>query len=83
MRKVLAILALAIFIVGVSAPAIAANNRSFTVISLMDEDPKKKDQTSEKAVPAENKSEKKAGCEHSTEAKAEKTAEAKKKDCSK
>jgi len=43
MKKVLAILALALFIGGISAPVIAANNNALTVISLNEEDPKKKE----------------------------------------
>ena len=42
MKKTLAILALALFIGGISVPAIAASNNSFNMISLQDEDPKKK-----------------------------------------
>jgi len=41
MKKVLAILALALFIGGISVPAIAANNNAPTVISLNEDDPKK------------------------------------------
>ena len=43
MKKVLAILALALFIGGISAPVIAANSNALTVIALNDEDPKKKE----------------------------------------
>jgi hypothetical protein len=43
MRKVLVILALALFIGGISAPVIAANSNALTVIALNEEDPKKKD----------------------------------------
>jgi hypothetical protein len=42
MKKTLAILALALFIGGISVPAIAVNSNTLTLISLQDEDPKKK-----------------------------------------
>jgi len=47
MKKVLAILALALFIGGISAPVIAANSNALTVIALNEEDPKKKETTKE------------------------------------
>lgn len=86
MKKTLAILALVLFIGGISAPAIAAVNDNLTLISLQDEDPKKKS-TSEKKAEKSSKtaksddcsSEKKADC--SGEKKAEGTSE-KKADCS-
>ena len=43
MKKVLAILAVALFIGGISAPVIAANNNALTVIALHEDDPKKED----------------------------------------
>ena len=43
MKKILAVLALVVFIGGVSAPAIAANNNALTLITLNEEDPKKKE----------------------------------------
>ncbi len=43
MKKVLAILALALFIGGISVPSIAVNNSAQTVIALNEEDPKKKE----------------------------------------
>ena len=49
MKKTLAILALALFIGGISVPAIAANNNNLTVISLSEEDPKKKEKSEKKA----------------------------------
>ena len=54
MKKVLAILALALFIGGVSVPAIAVNSNALTVIALQEEDPKtddseKKAETTEKS----------------------------------
>ena len=42
MKKTLAILALALFIGGISVPAIATNSNALTLISLQDDDPKKK-----------------------------------------
>ena len=42
MKKVLVIFALALFIGGISAPAIAANSNTLTQISLNEDDPKKK-----------------------------------------
>ena len=58
MKKTLAVLALALFIGGISVPAIASNYDAPAVMELRDEDPKKKAE--------EKKSEKKA--EKSTEA---------------
>jgi hypothetical protein len=70
MKKVLAILTLALFIGGISAPAIASVNSTATAIELADKDPKKKDT---------KKSEKKADCE----TKKASNCETKKSDCSK
>jgi len=42
MKKTLAILALALFLGGISTPVIANNSNAFTLISLNDDDPKKK-----------------------------------------
>ena len=42
MKKTLAILALALFIGGISVPVIAANSNALTLITLQDDDPKKK-----------------------------------------
>ena len=42
MKKTLAILALALFIGGISAPVIANNSNALTLISLQEDDPKKK-----------------------------------------
>jgi len=41
MKKTLAILALALFIGGISVPVIAANSNALTLITLQDDDPKK------------------------------------------
>ena len=49
MKKTLAILALALFIGGISVPAIAANSNALTLISLQDDDPKKKAEGEKKA----------------------------------
>ena len=87
MKKVLAILALALFIGGISAPVIAANNNTLTVITMADDDPKQKEKSEEKSeAKSEEKSEKKAEAtkksgdcaKHET-----KTAEKSKSDCSK
>jgi len=56
MKKVLAILALALFIGGISAPVIAANSNALTVIALNEEDPKKKETKTEKSTEATEKS---------------------------
>lgn len=55
MKKTLAILALALFIGGISVPAIAASNNALTMISLQEDDPKKKEKKAEKKA-AEKKS---------------------------
>jgi len=49
MKKTLAILALALFIGGISVPAIAANSNALTLISLHEDDPKKKEKKEKKA----------------------------------
>lgn len=79
MKKTLAILALALFIGGIGAPAIAAVNNNLTLISLQDEDPKKKTSEKKATKSSDCSSEKKADC--SGEKKAEGTSE-KKADCS-
>ena len=48
MKKLLAILALALFIGGISVPAIAADNHTVTVITLNEEDPKKEETSTTK-----------------------------------
>lgn len=71
MKKVLVILALTLFIGGVSAPVIAANSNAHTLISLQKEDPKKDEKKAEKS-------------ETSKEAtKSKSCSEGEKKDCSK
>ena len=48
MKKTLAILALALFVGGISVPAIAAVNQNLEAIVLQEDDPKKKEKKSEK-----------------------------------
>lgn len=71
MKKALAILALALFIGGISVPAIAASNNAPTMISLQEDDPKKKEKKAEKSKQATEK--KSSDC----------TTEKKSSDCSK
>ena len=52
MKKTLAILALALFIGGISAPVIANNSNALTMISLHEDDPKKKEKKAEKSKEA-------------------------------
>jgi len=75
MKKVLVVLALALFIGGISAPAIASNNNALTLISLQDEDPKKKAEGEKSEKKAEKSSEatKKSG-DCTTEAKPAKSS---------
>jgi len=71
MKKTLAILALALFIAGIGVPAIAASSNALTLISLQEEDPKKKEKKAESAKEGEaaTKASKSEGC--ATEKKAE------------
>ena len=71
MKKTLAILALALFIGGISVPVIAANSSAPNVISLNEEDPKKKEKKAEATTEAETTKEstKSEGC--ATEKKAD------------
>jgi len=78
MKKVLAILALAMFLGGITAPAIAAINSDLTVITLSEDDPAKKE-TTEKT--AETKTKKSADCSSEAKAETTKTAEKKSSDC--
>ena len=57
MKKTLAILALALFIGGISAPVIANNSNSLTLISLQEDDPKKKVEGEKSEKKAENSKE--------------------------
>ena len=72
MKKALAILVLALFIGGISAPVIAANSNALTVISLQEDDPKKKEKKASDKK-AEKKATKSSDC----------TTEKKSSDCSK
>lgn len=49
MKKVLAVLVLAMFLGGITAPAFASDNISSTDISLFDDDPKKDKKSKEKS----------------------------------
>jgi hypothetical protein len=57
MKKTLAILALALFIGGISVPVIAATNNAMTIISLNEDDPKKKAEGEKTEKPAEKSAE--------------------------
>ena len=80
MKKVLAILALALFIGGISAPVIATNSNALTVIALNEEDPPKKEEpkTEKKSTEATKKS---SDC--SSEKKSSDCSTEKKSDCKK
>ncbi|MDF1575147.1 MAG: hypothetical protein P1P86_08170 [Bacteroidales bacterium] len=81
MKKTLAILALALFIGGIAAPAIASNNSNLILISLQDEDPKKKAKTEKSAEATKS-----ADCSSETKSAgsdAKKSESTKKSDCSK
>ena len=56
MKKLLAILALALFLGGIGAPAIAANNNALTVVALNEDDPKNKETTEKKEEATKTKS---------------------------
>jgi hypothetical protein len=81
MKKVLAILAVALFIGGISAPVIASNSNALTVIALNDEDPKKKDAKKETSKEATKEATKKSS-DCSSEKKSDCSTE-KKSDCKK
>jgi hypothetical protein len=70
MKRVLAVLTLALFIGGISVPAVAAINNQPVVTTLTEEDPAKKATDTKTEVKSESKTEVKA--EAKTEAKAEK-----------
>ncbi len=84
MKKVLAILALALFIGGFSAPVIAASSDVLTEISLNEDDPKKSDKKAESSEKKSDssKSKKKSDCSKS-EKKSECGDSKKSSDCSK
>jgi hypothetical protein len=75
MKKVLAILALALFLGGISAPAIAAISDNAAQIVLAEDEPKKKE--TKKAKKSEKATTKSSDCSKSCE------GESKKSDCSK
>ncbi len=83
MKKTLAILALALFIGGISVPVLANNNNAPTMISLQDEDPKKKAEGEKKATKAEKSKEATKGSDCTHEKKGESASEKKSSDCSK
>jgi uncharacterized protein YxeA len=63
MKKTLAIIALALFIGGISVPAIAASNNALTQITLNEDDPKKKEKKSDdKKAEKSKKATKSNGC---------------------
>ncbi len=63
MKKTLAIIALALFIGGISVPAIAASNNALTQITLNEDDPKKKEKKSDdKKAEKSKKATKSDGC---------------------
>ncbi len=81
MKKTLAILALALFLGGISVPAIAANNNSINLISLQDEDPKKKDKSEKSEAKKETSKEATKSSDCSDEKKSDCSSD-KKSDCS-
>jgi hypothetical protein len=62
MKKTLAVLALALFIGGISVPAIAASNNTLTLISLQEDDPKKKEKKAEKKAATSKEATKSGDC---------------------
>ena len=77
MKKALVIIALALFVGGISAPVIAANSSNFARIELQEEDPKKKEKKSETTEKKAESTEKSSDCSKSCEGKKESS------DCSK
>ena len=73
MKKALVIFALALFIGGISAPAIANNSNALTMISIQDDDPKKKKAEGEKKAEKSKEATKKSG-DCSSEAKPAKSS---------
>ena len=78
MKKVLAILALALFIGGISAPVIAANSNALTVIALNEEDPKKKETEKEATKKEATKKSSDCSSEKSSDCSTEKKSDCKK-----
>ena len=83
MKKTLAILALALFIGGISVPAIAASNNAPTLISLQEDDPKKKEKKEKKEKKAATSKEATKSGDCSSEKKSSDCSSEKKSDCSK
>ena len=83
MKKTLAILALALFIGGISAPVIASNSNALTLISLQEDDPKKKatKKEGEKKAATSKEATKSGDC--GAEKKSDCSSEKKSSDCSK
>jgi len=81
MKKTLAILALALFIGGISVPVIAATNYAHNVISLQDDDPKKKAKSKKSEAKKETSKEATKSSDCSGEQKSDCSGE-KKSDCS-
>ena len=84
MKKVLAVLTLALFIGGITVPAVAAINSDMAVITLSDDEQPKKETTDKKSETTEKTSETKAksgDCSSHEKAEAPKTAEKKSSDC--
>ena len=83
MKKTLAILALALFIGGISVPVIATNSNALTLISLQDDDPKKKAEGEKSEKKAEKSKEATKSGDCSSEKKSSDCSSEKKSDCSK
>lgn len=63
MKKVLAILVIAMFLGGITAPAFASNSNTLISISTVDDDPKKAKKSAKKASDCDAKAEaKSSGC---------------------
>jgi hypothetical protein len=63
MKKVLAILVIAMFLGGITAPAFASNNSTLITMSNVDDDPKKAKKSAKKAAKSDAKTEAKSeGC---------------------
>ena len=74
MKKTLAIIALALFIGGVSVPAFASDNTALTVITHQDDDPKKKATKSKEATKSGDCTHEKKASDCSSEAKPAKSS---------
>ena len=80
MKKILAILVIALFLGGITAPAFASHNSSLFTISTVDKDPKKTKETEKKS--SESTTEKKSS-DCATEKKSSDCNTEAKKDCEK